>query len=191
MSLAADHLPPRPRIKRAPLSAWYVLRTQPQKEFAAEEIMRMLGLSAFVPKEPKYPRLRRGSRVRNKEAKPKLYPYFTGYLFAKFEGDIPWHRLAQLHIITGVVSFDGRPLRLDVEAVARVMTIQGQSIPYRNSPNPHRSFQAGDDVRVNGGPHDGKTVPLVEIDGDFAFFVEKHFGRDKKRRVPINLLEAA
>jgi transcription antitermination factor NusG len=186
----ADVLPPRPRIKRK-LSPWYVLRTQPQKEFAAETILRKLGVSVFVPSEPKYPRVKRGSRARNKNAQPKYYPFFTSYLFARFDDGIPWHRLERLHVITGVVGFDGQPLRLPEDEVEILLAMSGQSVPYRKAPSPHKAFQVGDEVEVMEGMFTGRTVPIVEIEGAFATFFTNFFGKRQKVKVPLSFLEAA
>lgn len=83
---------------------WYALRVEPQKELAAEEILKNLGYAAFVPVELKFPRLKRGSRARDKSAPGRRYPIFQGHVLCGFEGayegdvDPRWNEDTQLSL---------------------------------------------------------------------------------------------
>lgn len=175
---------------------WYALTVPPQKEFAAEQILRRVGFAAFAPVEEKFPRHRRGSRARDKTAKPKRYPFFVRYVFAGFnlaehEGEIPLYRLSKLNIIKGVVGSGGRPLPLPEEAVDQLIALSGKQIPWRSSPNPHKSFRKGDYAEINSGAFAGYTLPIEEVSGEFAIFIKQFFGKECKVKVPLRYLEAA
>lgn len=175
---------------------WYALTVPPQKEFAAEQILRRVGYAAFAPVELKFPRARRGSRARNHEAKAKRYPLFVRYVFAGFEkaaneGVIPLFELSKLNIIKGVVGFGGQPLKLPGQVVKDLMQMSGQSIPWRSSPNPHKSFRKGDRAEIVEGAFSGYTLPILEIEGQFAAFMVQFLGKQQKVKVPLRFLEAA
>jgi transcription antitermination factor NusG len=218
MSLA-EHLPPRPRIKRkafrnlhgfdrarvlaaaekgtvdlrqqgGPLR-WYILRVEPQKEFPAEQIIDKRGAISFVPVEEKFPRLSRHSRKRDKAAEPKRYPIFPGYVFAGFHGTIPMRELARLYVIKGVVGLEGRPYEVPGDIIEGLKKLSGKTLPRRSSPNPHKSFDVGETVEITGGPFEGWSLPIVGISGKMAEFMVQFMGKEQKVKVPLAFLEAA
>jgi transcription antitermination factor NusG len=218
MTIAA-HLPPRPRIKpkrfkhlhgfdaaRALAAAergavnlklpgeqerWYILKVEPQKEFAAEQIIDKRGGMSFVPVEVKYPRLSRHSKKRDKRAVPKRYPIFPGYVFAGFNGIIPMHQLARLYVVKGVVGLEGRPYEVPSSIINSLRAQSGKSLPRRSSPNPHKSFDVGETVEITGGPFEGWSLPIVGISGTMAEFIVQFMGKEQKVKVPLQMLEAA
>lgn len=219
MSLAADHLPPRPRIKRKTLRnlhgfdkariyaaaekgtvdlrmrgdalRWYILRVEPQKEKAAVEIIEKRGAVAFIPVEEKFPRLKRGSRARDKKAEPKQYPIFPGYVFAGFNGVVPLYQLARLYVVKGVVGFEGKAYEVPSSIIDRLKAQSGKSLPRRSTPNPHKSFDVGETVEITGGAFEGHVLPIVGVSGKMAEFMVQFMGTTQKVKIPLNLLEAA
>lgn len=218
MSLA-EILPPRPRIKprgykhlhgfdRARVMAaaekgtvdlrmrgdalrWYILRVEPQKEKAAVEIIRKRGAVAFIPVEEKYPRLKRGSRARDKQAEPKQYPIFPGYVFAGFNGVVPLYQLARLYVVKGVVGFEGKPYELQGDVIDKLQAQSGKTLPRRSSPNPHKSFDVGETVEITSGMFEGWSLPIVGISGKMAEFLVQFMGKEQKVHLPLSILEAA
>jgi len=214
----AEHFP-RPRIKRKPfrnlhgfdrarvLAAaekgtvnlklsgdtlrWYILRVEPQKEFAAVEIIDKRGGMAFVPVEEKFPRLRRGSWKRDKRAAPKRYPIFPGYVFAGFNGVVPLYQLARLYVVKGVVGFEGKPYEVPAAIIEGMQKLSGQTLRRRSTPNPHKSFDVGETVEITGGPFEGWSLPIVGISGKMAEFMVQFMGKEQKVKVPLSFLEAA
>lgn len=176
---------------------WYALTVPPQKELAAEQILRRVGYAAFVPVEPRYPRKNRYARTRDKKAEPRNFPQLPRYVFAGFdarenEGEIPLFRLSSLNVITGVVGFNGTPAKLREEAVKKLMQLSGVSIPWRAAPSPHKSFRAGDLVNVEAGIFTGqKLLPIVEIDARKAHFWLQLFGKEQLVGIPLEFLAAA
>lgn len=218
MSLA-EHLPPRPRIKPKALRnlhgfdkariyaaaekgtvdlrmageaiRWYILRVEPQKEMAAVEIIKKRGAVAFIPVEEKFPRLKRGSRARDKKAEPKQYPIFPGYVFAGFNGIVPLYQLARLYVVKGVVGFEGKPCEVPQSIIERLKAQSGKSLPRRSTPNPHKSFDVGETVEITSGMFEGWSLPIVGISGKMAEFLVQFMGKEQKVHLPLSILEAA
>jgi transcription antitermination factor NusG len=170
---------------------WYILRVEPQKEFAAEQIIDKRGALSFVPVEEKFPRLKRGSRARDKHAEPKRYPIFRGYVFAGFNGVVPLYQLARLYVIKGVVGFEGKPYQVPQDMIDKLKAQSGKHLPRRSSPNPHKSFDVGETVEITGGPFEGWSLPIVGISGKMAEFLVQFMGKEQKVKVPLSFLEAA
>ncbi len=218
MSLADYH--PRPRIKRQALRnlhgfdrarvmaaaekgtvdlrmrgeaiRWYILRVEPQREFAAVDIIGRRGALSFVPVEEKFPRQsRHRRRAKDKQAEPKKYPIFPGYVFAGFNGTIPMRELSRLYVVRGVVGLEGKPYEVPQGIVDSLKHLSGTSLPRRSTPNPHKSFDVGETVEITGGPFEGHVLPIVGISGDMAEFFVQFLGKEQKVSVPRKFLEAA
>jgi transcription termination/antitermination protein NusG len=172
---------------------WYALTVPPQKERVAETILQKVQVPCFVPVELKYPRKRARFQARDKKLEPKRYPMFIRYVFAGFEGPIPLYDLSRLNVVTGVVGFDGRPFPIPQSAIDRLMKLSGTSIPWRNAPNPHKSFRTGDTVELVEGAFTGHTVDIIEVDQDGKFFefLVRFMGKQQRVRQPLAFAEAA
>lgn len=169
---------------------WYILRVEPQKEFAAVEIIDKRGAVSFVPVETKFPRARHRRRAVNKAAEPKLYPIFPGYVFAGFRGVIPMRQLARLYVVKGVVG-NGRPYEVPASIIETLKAQSGKTFRRRSTPNPHKSFDVGETVEITGGPFEGHVLPIVGVSGKMAEFFVQFLGKEQKVKVPLSFLEAA
>lgn len=169
------------------MTAWFALRTAPQREFAVEQILSRYGLTAFVPTETKWRKV--PGTVRRK--KPVTYAMLPRYLFVACDcpyADIlyqPWCRN-----VSGVVSVDGRPAVIRPDAIERLALRSGAAIPTRSTAV-HRSFNAGDKVEIVEGPFKGWCVELTEIKGDVGRVLLKMFGTERTVEVSLSQLEAA
>ncbi|MFA5952297.1 MAG: transcription termination/antitermination NusG family protein [Hyphomicrobium sp.] len=219
MSLA-EILPPPPRIKRKALRQlhgfdaaramaaadkgtvdlrmrgealrWYILRVEPQKEFAAVDIIDKRGALSFVPVEVKFPRQsRHRRRALDKQAEPKKYPIFPGYVFAAFNGVLPMHELAKLYVVKGVVGLEGKPYEVPAKIIDSIKHLSGKALPRRSTPNPHKSFDVGETVEITGGPFEGHVLPIIGVSGKMAEFFVQFLGTEQKVQVPLSFLEAA
>lgn len=170
---------------------WYALTTAPQKERAAEHILKILHVEAFVPVVEKQPRLRK-RHLGKAKPEPKRYPMVSSYVFARFPGSVPFHRLDDIHVITSVVGFEGRPFVIPDDAMDRMMALSADAPPWRAAPNPHQAFQAGETVHILDGHYlEGHTLPIKEISGGLARFLVKLMGKEHTVSVPLRYCEAA
>ena len=171
---------------------WYILKVEPQKEFAAVEIIEKRGAMSFVPVELKHPRQSRyRRRAVDKKAEPKKYPIYPGYVFAAFNGILPMRQLARLYVVKGVVGLDGYPYEVPHSIIDKLKEQSGKTFRRKSTPNPHKSFDVGESVEITGGPFEGHTLPIVGISGKMAEFLVQFMGKEQKVRVPLNFLEAA
>lgn len=170
---------------------WYALRTPPQKEFAAQDILTERGIVTFCPSDRRW---RRHSRyTRTKEL--KSYPLLVRYVFAGFIPGVPaWFDLFSLPIIQGCVGVDGEPSRIDNASMERLIR------KYRNGlqrPNEerfmrtHAEFKAGDLVKVCEGPFEGMVVPVIEISDHMAMLQVDFLGTGRRIKIDAYSLEAA
>lgn len=151
------------------MNEWYVLRTQPMKEFASVEILTSRGLRAFCPTETKWRRI--GPK---KKRAPYAYPMLPRYIFAS--GADPWEivRTHRHRCVQGVVGIAGRPAEIPERVIERLARLSGTPIPTRTAPI-RRSFVVGDQVEIIRGPFQGYLVPIESINGRSAKVLMKLF----------------
>lgn len=165
------------------MSDWFVLRTEPRKEFAVEEILRRRGLRTFCPVETKWRRC--GRRRRS----PVSYPMLPRYVFAG--GADPWDVVHTFdgRGVQGVVTVNGRPGLISQDAVERLARISGGLVPTRT--RVHRAFQVGDLVEIAGKGFQHLAVPILSIKGETARVLITLFGAPQEVDVPVSQLDAA
>lgn len=169
---------------------WYALVVPPGAEFRAETALKRRGYSVFVPHEWKWRRVSRYAKRR--VSKP--YPILVRYVFIGFEGSPPWATIENIEGVRGqarLVAFSGRPARLDPDDVSYLMRLCGESVPGRQTPNPHKGLKAGDAAQIVSGPLQGQIVRIEKLDAKRA---QAYFGMlGSMRTIEISLanLEAA
>lgn len=170
------------------MTAWFALRTAPQREFAVEQILSRYGLTAFVPTETKWRKV--PGTVRRK--KPVTYAMLPRYLFVACDcpyADIlyrPWCRN-----VSGVVSFDGRPAVIRPDAIERLARMSGAAIPTSVTPV-HKSFSPGEVARYKPvGDEFGYLVPVESMQGRIAKVWLNILGARRLVKVDADRLEAA
>lgn len=170
---------------------WYALRTPAQKEFVAQEILTQKGLVTYCPTDKRW-------RRRNRFQKQKellSYAMIPRTVFVGFTPGVPlWFDIFALPAISSVVAISGKPMRLDDQGMANLITRYSNGIQ-RPDEEKHmqtgKEFKAGDVVRIMEGPFDGLTVPVHEIRGREAKVFLELFGGRHEVSVPTELLEAA
>jgi len=177
---------------------WYCLVCVPQKEYITEHILQQIGIapSIFVPSEVKYPRINRRRQRHSKTAASKKYPLLgSRYIFIGCDEPLPAYRLSRIHLVTGIVAKlednHYRPAKFPVEAIKRLDISQNSAIMRKSTPNPHKSFQAGDHVDVVIGPFTGYHLMIKDVRGRFAQFAIEIFGKRQLLEVPLSHLESS
>lgn len=165
------------------MQTWFALRSQPQKEFAVEQILRRRGVSVFVPTEVKWTRTARHKR------EPRRYPLLPRYLFASGVDPYALVWAMQGRGITGVVAFGGEPAQIRQDAIDQLARISGGMVPTRQTI--HRGFIPGDRVQIIKGAFKDWLVPIESINGETAKVLLTMFGGVKEVTVPLSALEAA
>ncbi len=99
---------------------WYAVRTKPRQEDRAAGNLRTLGIETFSPKigETCYSeKLGERSLI--------IKALFPGYMFARFGADEMLHKVNLTRGVSYVVSFGGKPTRLDNEVIAMIQSQMG------------------------------------------------------------------
>lgn len=166
---------------------WYAFRTEPQKEFATQEIVNRRGLRAVVPHEWRFIR---SSNARRK-ARSKIYPYLIGYIFIEFERPPNWYHMFSMRCLKSVVGFGGQPTPIPQDGIDRLMKLTGQSVPHLRSANTRLAFVTGDTVRVSDGALRGWEGRVEGVSGKHARMIFEMLGALREIDIPIETLEAA
>ena len=136
--------------KAAPVAAlsarrWYVIQSQPRRESLALVHLRRQGFTSFCPTRSK---IARAGRRRVTVAAP----FFPGYLFVELDLDVDrWRSINGTIGVLRLVSFgaSGRPAPLPLGFVEKLREMCANSVPGADD-----GLEAGDNVRVIGGPFD-------------------------------------
>lgn len=170
---------------------WYALRTPPQKEFIAQELLTQKGLVTYCPTDKRW-------RRRNRFQKQKEligYAMIPRTVFVGFEPGIPlWFDLFRLPCVSSVIGINGEPKRLDNQGMSNLITKYANGIQ-RPKEEQHmqtgKEFSAGELVRIVSGPFEGIVVPVHEIRGREARVFLDLFGAKHEVSVDSWILEAA
>lgn len=163
---------------------WYAIRTQPQREFAVEAILKTKGLKAFCPTEVRY-------RFVGKKKVPHDYAMLARYLFASGDGllrTVRW--LKERGLVNGLVGFDGIPAPIPESAIHRLARMSGSAIPTK-SQAVRKSFAPGDRVEIMVGPLQTLVVEVASIKGRAATVIVPMLGSERRVEIPVESLEAA
>jgi transcription antitermination factor NusG len=142
---------------------WYALRTLPMREDMVKKLLIYRGLKAFTKTQKVYGRWTNGKR---KEREAVAAP---GYVFIGTTGN-PWMEVHRCHMIRSVVSLEGRPVRLNPEALGAFLDLPDESLPdyfrfFREAP-----FAIGDMVRIDAPAFEGFELRVKDIQRHEAIF---------------------
>ncbi len=174
--------------------SWYALMVEPQKEFAASDILQQFGCRTFLPRETRWRWANRYAKTRRLKREIE-FPIWAGMVFAGFQGTPPWLFVFDLPFIRGVMGVAGVPRQLggkDFEVFKRQHCQAHRAPSEQRYMLTHREFAAGDEVDVLAGPLRDRRVTVHEIVGPMAIVLLPFLGRDDQPfEVPLDYLEAA
>jgi transcriptional antiterminator RfaH len=123
---------------------WYLVRTKQQKETLVE-----LKLGEFVPRtflpRMRTRQLRRGSVIES------VTPLFPCYLFALFDIESTLYKVLHTIGVAGVVCAGAIPSEVDSSIIDEIRRRGEDGV----IEVPHRTFNAGEPVRLTDGPMEG------------------------------------
>ncbi len=123
---------------------WYLVRSKPRQEKVADWNLQRLGVNSFCPQ------LRQTKQIRGKR-QTVLDPLFPGYLFARFDFQTEYRKVAYAHGVANVVMFGGVPAKVD----EKIIDIIQQRIQEGCRSGSTGSFTFGQPVRIEEGPMKG------------------------------------
>lgn len=165
---------------------WYILRTVPQKEFAAQVWLQQFGIVAWLPTEPRWRKVPTGRR--NKVMyQHRIAP---GYLFCHFHRCPNWDVIRDKGHgkISGVVSKGEWPLVIPDAAIARMRMVPEQIEIQRKRAMEARIIRPGDKAEITKGPLSGWVVDISRVHAGIAHFVVPLLG-EAEATMPVDDLE--
>lgn len=123
---------------------WYLVRSKPRQEKVADWNLQRLEVSSFCPQ------LKQTKQIRGKR-QTVCGPLFPGYLFARFNFQTDYRKVAYAHGVSNVVMFGAVPARVDEKIIEM---IQRRIEEGCSSPSTW-SFTSGQTVRIQEGPLKG------------------------------------
>lgn len=167
---------------------WYAFRTEPQKEFAAQEIVNRHGYRAIVPYE--WRMVRRSRHVKKKTY--NVYQHLIGYVFVEFKHPPNWYEMFSMRCLKSVVGFGGVPMPIPQAGIDRLVSLTNMHVPHVHSRNTRRaSFMPGDTARIADGPFKGLEGRVEAVKGKHARMAFEMLGCVREVDVPIETMEAA
>ncbi|HEU0079027.1 MAG TPA: UpxY family transcription antiterminator [Longimicrobiaceae bacterium] len=134
---------------------WYACQTRARHEKKVDSLLRRQKIESYLPVAP------RVSQWKDRR-KSVEWPLFPGYVFARFTLSM-LGRLLSTHGVVSVVSLRGYPAVIpasEIESVRLLVASLGQAGCVEMEPAPQ--FNAGERVKVVGGPFDGVEGTVVE-----------------------------
>ena len=127
---------------RTPREAWFAVQSKPNAVNITARNLRRQGFCAFLPVE-RYT-LRRGGSLMT-----ATRPYFSGYLFVRFDADTaPWRAIRSTYGVSRLVCFGARPAEVDPELVSALIDACDEDGVVR----PKFDAQPGDTLKIAEGP---------------------------------------
>jgi transcriptional antiterminator RfaH len=121
--------------------SWYAVHTKPRQETVAEQSLQREGIYTFFPK------LKRKKTIR-RVRKWVVGPLFPSYIFARFNAEISGRLVKYAGGVTNIVSFGGKPARVDEEIIASIKNHSEDGMVVVSPPVLH----SGDVVEIQEGP---------------------------------------
>jgi len=151
-------------ITGAPMpTAWYALRVPPQKERAVREFLKQKGVHACYPERGKVVQIR-GKRHERK------FPVITQIVYAKFRHQPQWDVLKARRIITGVFSYDDRPIRIPGDIVRAVMGLPTRAEELEAARQELLRVREGERAEIVEGPLSGFLVDVRKVQDGRVWF---------------------
>jgi len=150
---------------------WYALKVTRQREFFAEQILKVEGFTVFIPIE-------HGLRYANRRhAKRRLLlarPAFPGHIFVGLNPGENMGRLNDFRFIQGFVSIDGQgPTRFTHRDMHTIATLFHQRpIPFVRTAKAKRSRGQGETAEIVSGPYAERRVRIVRAQGKIEALYE-------------------
>jgi transcription antitermination factor NusG len=161
--------------------AWYVLVVAEGREGTVAErlagregVPGLLGKGrAWVPKEFRYVRASRHAKAKSRPVSATLLP---GYCFAAVSDLQSWRAIHDLRgrdggrLVWGALAVDGRPARVPMADMARLMAEAGRFVPYTTAASARQRLQAkaavGGAETVHGTAYAGLSAKIQSVAGD-------------------------
>lgn len=180
---------------------WHILTTAPQREFAAQDALRRLGLSTMIPVEYRWHDARKAGHAAKKgktEKEVRAHPLWPRYVFVGCDRfQTPWREIYDLNhagrpLVTGALYRNGMPYALSHTERLHIGALTDVAKP-QVPPDPSRRLYPGDKVRITDGPFSGyvATIHKTAKNGESIRVMVALFQSLAEATVPVTMVEAA
>ena len=192
---------------------WHILTTAPQREFAAQDALKRLGLSTMIPVEYRWHDARKAGHAAKKgktekevraakkgktEKEVRAHPLWPRYVFVGCDRfQTPWHEIYAINhagrqVITGALYRNGMPYALSHTERLHIGALTDVAKP-QVPPDPSRRLYPGDRVRIIDGPFNGQPAQVHKTakNGESVRVMVSLFGTLTEATVPVAMVEAA
>jgi transcription antitermination factor NusG len=173
---------------------WYVMRTPPNREFDAEELLSRQGYTIMCPVRKKKIRSSRTKKAKNRTIELPLMPC---YVLMGFKGVPNWQKLFSFsrpyQLVTSVCGFNRRAKFLPRTAHPWIEEMLATTSAEINDKGKHSKsvFSKGDNVEILDGPFEGFVVEVQKTNSKDAMCLFNLFGREQKVKVSVDNIQKA
>lgn len=174
---------------------WYVMRTPPNREFDAEELLSRQGYTIMCPVRRKKIRSSRTKKAKNRTIELPLMPC---YVLMGFKGVPDWQKLFSFsrphQLVTSVCGFNRRAKFLPQTAHTWIKEMLTTTSAEINDKGKHSKsvFSKGDNVEILDGPFEGFVVEVQKANGKEAMCLFKLFeGKEQKVKISVDNIQKA
>lgn len=125
---------------------WFIISTKPKQEFIAEQALKALGATVYLPLYFK-------KIKKNKEKVDVLSPLFSGYLFAQFSVLDMYHKVRFTRGVKSVLGNNNCLWTLTDEKIADIKGREDNGIVMMKRGGDQ--FKCGDRIAIDEGDFDG------------------------------------
>lgn len=142
-------------------NTWFLAQLKPNCHKIAARNLQQQNFQAFLP-------MRGETKRKSGRFITILRPLFTGYLFVGFDTSKGgWRAINSTHGVTRLVNFGGEPQPVPLDLISRLMLRCDES----GRLLPARILNAGDAVKISGGPFAEFAATVEEITPDQRVWV--------------------
>lgn len=174
---------------------WYVMRTPPNREFDAEELLTKRGYTIMCPVRKKRVRSSRIKKAKNRIIELPLMPC---YVLMGFKGVPNWQKLFSFsrpqQLVTSVCGQNYRARKLPETAHPWIKEMLQTTSAEINDKGKHAKnvFSRGDNVEILEGPFEGFVVEVQKANGKEAMCLFKLFeGKEQKVKISVDNIQKA
>lgn len=169
---------------------WYVLTTEPKREFHVAHWLEENEWNSLVPLQYRHRAVTRHGRGRNVKRARVEMPLIPRIVIAGFSGPVPWLQVEEYRHITGVLGVSGTPIPMRPGEVERLqMTSAALLMPKKEI---HIEVGGKAKVPMVGGMEEyHRIVEVASLHGRWATVIQSWFGMPRAVKIAVDDLEAA
>lgn len=169
---------------------WYVLTTEPKREFHVAHWLEDSGWSSLVPLQYRLRAVTRHGRGRNVKRNRVEMPLIPRIVIVGFSEAVPWLQVGSHRHVTGVLGVNGMPIAMRRGEAERLQRKSAELL----LPKKEIQFKPGDQAkvpRVGWMEEHHRIVEIASIQGKWATVIQSWFGTARGVKVAVDDLEAA